>query len=510
MLSLRQLLSEADSMGELKIITQPIDWDEEMGALNYMVAQRENSPILWFKNIKDAKYGSSAVFNLFSAAKDRIALSLGLQKNCSVTDLIRFSKDNFGRKMPPRIISAEKAPVNEVIQEGSEIDITGFPSPKMWPRDGGRYLGTWDALVTRDLEDGHLNLGTYRQMVRGPKEMFCYWSPGKDARLQSERYWAKNKPFPVAAVYGCDPVLLAVACVTLPKTESEYDYAGGLVNEPIEVFHSDLTGLDLPASAEIIVEGFMNPGNEGLEGPFGEFTGYYGRPEANTPIIDVKRVRFRKDPILTCALMADYPANELGLLYAITRSATVWTDLDKLGVPGIKGVYCFPAGAGGFGITAVSIEQRYAGHASQVATLAAQSPAGAYFSKLIVVVDDDVDPTDIHQVLWALSTRFSPADDIDILRNTWSTWLDPTKNPPEERPWGSKAILNACKEHKFIKVFSPRNRVRREVYDRLAARWKEFGLDGEAPRLSAYEDEDMDGAGPSQSPKQKEKAGTLK
>jgi len=494
MLTLRQLLTEAESMGELKTITQPIDWDEEMGALNYMVAQREDSPTLWFKNIRDAQYGSSAVFNLFGMGKDRIALSLGLPKGHSISELIEFTKNNFGRKVPPRTIAAEKAPVNEVILEGSDIDLNAFPAPKMWPLDGGRYLGTWDVLVTRDLEDGHLNLGTYRQMILGPRQMFVYWSPGKDARLQSERYWSRNKPFPVAAVYGCDPLMLIVGCQTVAKTESEYDYIGGLVNEPVDVFHSELTGLDLPASAEIIVEGFMYPGKEGMEGPFGEFTGYYGRPEAKTPIIDVERVRFRKNPILTCALMADHPANELGLVYAIARGAKIWNDLDKLGIPGVKGVYCFPAGAGGFGITAVSIEQRYPGHASQVATLAAQCPAGAYYSKLTIVVDDDVDPTDIHQVLWAIATRCSPEKDIDILRNTWSTWLDPTKNPPEERPYGSKAIVNACKEHKFLKVFSKRNRIRREVYDRLAARWKEFGLDGQPPKLLTFEEPDGAGA----------------
>src|SRR3990172_3772018 len=408
MLNLRQLLEESRAMGELKEITQPVDWCEEMSGLNYMVAQRENAPVLWFKNVRDARYGSTAVCNLFGTGKERIALSLGLPKGRSIRELVEFTKNNFGRKVPPKMIPAEKAPVNEVILEGKEIDITGFPAPKMWPLDGGRYLGTWDVLVTRDLEDGHLNLGTYRQMVRGPRELFCYWSPGKDARLQSERYWSQNKPFPVACVYGCDPLMLIVGCQTVAKTESEYDYIGGLVNEPVDTFRSDLTGLDLPASAGIIVEGFMHPGKEGHEGPFGEFTGYYGRPGGKTPIIDVERVRFRKNPILTCALMADHPANELGLVYAVARGAKIWNDLEKLGVPGVKGVYCFPAGARGGGVTAVSIEQRYAGHAAQAAALAAQVPGGAYYSKMTVVVDEDVDPTDIHQVLWAISTRCSP------------------------------------------------------------------------------------------------------
>ena len=492
MLSLRQLLEESRSIGALKEITQPVDWCEEMNGLNYLVAHRENAPVLWFQNIKDARYGSTAVFNLFGTGKERIAASLSLPKGRSIRELVEFTKNNFGRKIPPRSIPAEKAPVNEIIQEGSAIDVTGFPAPKFWPLDGGRYLGTWDVLVTRDLEDGHINLGTYRQMIHGPREIFCYWSPGKDARLQSERYWAQNKPFPVAAVYGCDPALLIVGCITVAKTESEYDFTGGLVNEPVETFRSDLTGLDLPASAEIIVEGFMHPGRLAKEGPFGEFTGYYGRPEARTPLIDIQRVRMRKNPILTCALMADYPANELGIVYGIVRGAKVWNDLENLGVPGVKGVYCFPAAAGGFGMTAVSIEQRYPGHAAQTAALAAQVPSGAYYSKLIVVVDDDVDPTDLHQVIWAMSTRFDPEKDIDILRNTWSTWLDPTKNPPEERIYGSKALINACKEHKHLKVFSPRSRLRREVYDRLVARWSEFGFDYPPPRLTHFE-EALDG-----------------
>jgi UbiD family decarboxylase len=489
MLTTRQLLSECEKMGQLKKITAPIDWDEEMGALDYMVAQREDAPLLWFQNVKDAKYGATAIFNQFGMGKDRIALSLGLKTGLSIPDLVRFTKDNFGRRVPPKSIPEKNAPVNEVILEGNDIDLNAFPAPKMWPLDGGRYLGTWDVLATRDLEDGHMNLGTYRQMIHGPRELFCYWSPGKDARLQSERYWSEGKSFPVAAVYGADPAVFIVGCQTVAKTESEYDYIGGLLNEPVETFHSDLTGLDLPASSEIIIEGFMHPGHEGWEGPFGEFTGYYGRPGGKTPIIDVQRVRFRKNPILTCALMADHPANELGLMYAIARGAKIWNDLETLGIPGVKGVYCFPAGGGGFGITDVAIEQRYAGHAAQVAALAAQCPGGAYYSKMIVVVDEDVDPTDIHQVIWAIATRCSPEKDVDILRNTWSTWLDPTKNPPEERPYGSKMLINACKEHKFLKVFSRRNRIRKEVYDRLAARWKEFGLDGQPPTILTFEEE---------------------
>ena len=174
-------------------------------------------------------------------------------------------------------------------------------------------------------------------------------------------------------------------------------------------------------------------------------------------------------------------------MFSIVRSARIWADLEKLGVPGIQGIFSFPEAAGGFGATSISIEQRYPGHASQVAALAAQVPSGAYCSKYIIVVDEDVDCSDIHQVLWAMSTRSDPETDIEVLRNTWSTYLDPTKNPPEERPWGSKALINACKEHKHLKQFSKRSRLRREVYERLVARWNEFGLKFPPPQIRHFE-----------------------
>lgn len=187
--------------------------------------------------------------------------------------------------------------------------------------------------------------------------------------------------------------------------------------------------------------------------------------------------------------MADFPANEQAMLFAVARSARIWEDLERLGLPGVRGVWAHPAAAGGFGVTVVSVEQRYPGHAPQALALAAQCPGGAYFSKWIVVVDEDVDPTDTDQVLWALSTRCNPVEDIDVLRQTWSTWLDPTQNPPEERPYGSKALVNACKEHRYLKEFAPRTRLARSVYERVRARWVELGLGGSPPELQLLEEE---------------------
>ncbi|MBI2317786.1 MAG: UbiD family decarboxylase, partial [Betaproteobacteria bacterium] len=245
----------------------------------------------------------------------------------------------------------------------------------------------------------------------------------------------------------------------------------------------------IPANAELVVEGVIRPNSVKSEGPFGEFPGYYGRPEAGCPLVDITAVHYRSDPILTNALMADYPSCEQSGFFSVIRSAKIWDDLDKLGVPGIQGVYAHPAAAGGFGMTVLSMEQRYAGHAAQALALAAQVPGGAYYTKWIIAVDEDVDPTDTDQVIWAMASRCNPIEDIDILRNTWSTWLDPTQNPPEKRPYGSKALINACKEHRSLPVFSKRTALRKPVYDQVARRWKELGLPGEVPSVKAFEAE---------------------
>ena len=362
-----------------------------------------------------------------------------------------------------------------------------FPAQRMWPLDGGMYLGTNDAVITKDPESGRVNVGTYRMMIKGPREIGVYTSPGKDAGADRDKWWKMGKPAPIAAAYGIDPLLFLVGATSLPKTESEYEYYSGIKGSPIELFTSDLTGLPLPAHAEIILEGHLYPDETFAEGPFGEFTGYYGRPSGATPYMRVERVRYRNNPTLTCALMADGPSNECGLFWAAVRSAGIWADLQKLGVPGIQGVWSIPEAAG-WGMTVVSIKQMYAGHAPQVMALAAQCTAGAYFGKYVIVVDDDIDPTNVGQVLWAMATRSRPAQSIDILRETWSTFLDPSLNPPEIRPWGSKALINACMDYKHIKIFSPRTKLDKKTYDQVVSRWSELGLSGKPPEITVFED----------------------
>jgi UbiD family decarboxylase len=483
--SLDEWLIRVEAMGELKRITAPVDPVLEMSTITYMAGKTIGGPTLLFDNIKGHP-GRRLLFNPFGSSINRAALTIREQPGKSPIELTRILSQKMKRRVPPTVIDAAAAPVNKNIDRGDKIDLTQFPAPQMWPLDGGKYIGTADCVITQDPGNERINLGTYRQMVQGPRQVGFYASPGKDAVLDREQWWAQGKPAPVAAVYGLEPLLFLCAATSFPKDVSEYEFAGGINGAPIEVFKSEITGLMLPANAELIIEGFSYPGKTASEGPFGEFTGYYGRPGGPTPYIEISAIRYRNNPTITSALMADGPSNECGTMWSMAKAAKVWTDLDALGVPGIKGVWS-PPEAAGWGMTVVSIEQRYAGHASQVAALAAQCMGGAYFTKYIIVVDDDVDPSNMQEVLWAMVTRSRPSESIEILRETWSTFLDPSINPPENRPWGSKCLINACKEFKYIKSFSPRTLLKKEMYEQVCTRWKELGFEGEPPAIKTFE-----------------------
>lgn len=485
---LRDWLREVDRLGELKRVGAEVDWDLEMGAVAYMGSKRLGAPALLFENIKGYPKDRRALFNVLGSSLDRIALAMRQPTGKSALELIQLVRERHQIRIPPKIVESESAPINENILQGDDIDLYSFPAPKMWPLDGGRYIGTGCVVITKDPEAGWLNLGTYRQMIQSRNEAGFYISPGKDGLLHREGWWKMGKPCEVAVAYGVDPLLFIVGSTGFAKNVSEYDHAGGIQGRPVEVVKGKVTDLLIPARAEIVIEGLAYPDKLKDEGPFGEFSGYYGRPQGPSPVIDVKCVHYRNDPILTCALMADHPSCEQSYFISITRSAKIWDDLSShMGIPGIRGVYCVPAAIGGFGMIVVSMEQRYAGHAQQVAALAAQCAGGAYITKWTVVVDEDVDPTDLEQVVWAMASRCNPIDDIDVLRNTWSTPLDPAQVPAEKRPYGSKALVYACKDHRYLKSFSKRTQLAEETYKRVVGRWKEFGLPGEAPKITNFE-----------------------
>lgn len=487
---LREWLALVEADGGLHRVTAPVSAHEELAAATYMVARDKNSPALMFENVIGDETGTRVLSNMLGASNRRFALAVGLDPDLSTGDMILAMRERGKRRIGPVEVPPETAPVNEIVLTGDDIDLTTLPAPRFWPRDGGDYIGTGDITFTRSPESGRINVGCYRQMVQGPRRVGMYCSPGKHGLLDREAWWARGEPCEVVAAYGIDPVPFMVAAQSYGAEVSELDIIGGLTGTPMALTAGVATSLPIPAHAEIVIEGTVAADDLALEGPLGEFTGYYGRPEGLQPVIEVKALHMRRAPILTAALMADYPACEIGAYYAIMRSAAIWDDLERFGIPGIEGVFCPPAAAASWGMTVVSIRQQYAGHVAQVLAAAAQCPAAAYFSKWVVAVDEDVDPTDINQVLWAMSTRSNPADDIDIQRRTWSTGLDTSQFPPELRPYGSKAMIDACKPHRHIREFPVRTMVRRSVHETLHDRWAELGLPGQPPRLKSVDDLD--------------------
>ena len=217
-------------------------------------------------------------------------------------------------------MAAETAPVNARILFGEDIDITRLPAPKFWPNDGGAYIGTGDITFTRAPDSDRINVGVYRQMVQGPRRVGMYCSPGKHGKLDREAWWARGEPCEVVVAWGIDPALFMVGAQSYGANVSELDIAGGLQGAAVELAPGAVNSLPIPARAEIVIEGMLHPGDEELEGPLGEFTGYYGNPRALQPVIEVQALHMRDSPILTAALMADYPSCEIGAYYAIMRS----------------------------------------------------------------------------------------------------------------------------------------------------------------------------------------------
>lgn len=484
---LREWLEMVDLAGELKRIDAPVDLHEELSAITYMATRREEAPALLFSRFTDGAHGR-VLSNMLGASKRRYAIALGLDPELSLNDMIQETRRIMTRRQKPTMVPPNEAPVNAQVLTGEEIDLTKLPVPHFWPQDGGRYIGTGDITFTKDPNTGRINVGVYRQMLHGPRRVGMYTSPGKHGGLDRDAWWARGEPCPVVVAYGIDPILFMTGAQVFGSQESELDVAGGLLGGPVELTQGVAVDLPIPARAEIVIEGLLHPNDRELEGPLGEFTGYYGNARAPQPVIEVKALHMRENPIITAALMARYPSCEIGAYYAIMRSARIWDNLESLGVPGIRGVYAHPAAASGWGMAVVSLQQMYAGHVSQALALVAQCPAAAYYTKWIIAVDEDVDPTDLNQVLWAISTRCNPADNIDILRNTWSTGLDPSQFPREARPYGSKALIDACKPHRFLKDFPASTMLRRSVYDRVAGRWRELGFQEPVPSFPAFED----------------------
>ena len=263
------------------------------------------------------------------------------------------------RKRIPHSVVAN-GPVMENIVESKDVDLTAMPAPKLYPLDGGRYIGTTSVLITQDPDTGWTNLGTYRTAILDRNNAAINIHPGKHALMMLDRYRELGKKMPAAICIGQLPVLFFMGSVNIPWGISEYDVAGGIRGEPVDVIKSDLTGLLIPATAEYVLEGEIDPDPSTYkpEGPFGEFTGYYSATANDSYLkqnFHVKRILHRDNPIFWTQCVGAIGAGK-NTIPSIQVSATIWAQLENLGIPGIEAVYC-PPEAGGRFMTVVAIKQ---------------------------------------------------------------------------------------------------------------------------------------------------------
>lgn len=446
-LDLRSWLEQVRQLGKLKEV-QGASWDLEVGTLTDLNVKSRKWTLL-FDEIQDYPPGYRVVTGALLDS-GRVALSLGFSPDLDDRQLVTALRQRLAGartnldRFPPHTLST--APFLENRCEGSKVDLTKFPAMKWHERDGGRYLGTADAIITRDPDSGWVNVGTYRLMVHDQRSLGIHVNVSHHGRLHAEKYWAKGENCPVAISLGQHPVIGLVGGMEVPVEICEYDYVGSLLERRYPVVMGPVTGLPIPADSEIVLEGYITQELR-EEGPYGEFVGYYAGGEVSSPVVQVEAVYFREDPIVL-GTAAGRPPYDYSYYRCPFRAAMLWNALEAAGLRGIRGVWCHEAGYSR-ALTVVSMQPAYQGHAEQTGLVASQLPEGAFGGKYVVVVDDDIDPTSKDEVLWAICSRTDPALDIEFIRNSWGMNLDPMvqRGPGvglnELRM--SRAIINACR-----------------------------------------------------------------
>jgi UbiD family decarboxylase len=478
---LRSWLEEVEKHGELKKISG-VSWDLEMSGLYEIVAKelKGPKPVFQFEDIPGCPKGFRTVFGLFGSPR-RVAKTLGLPEG--ETDRMTLLKNWYGKTkeikpIPPKFVKV--CDFMDHVEVGEKVDLLKFPTPHFHELDGGRYFGTCHAVIEKDPDSGFVNLGTYRIMLVDRNRLALHVLAGQHGGIiMNKGYLARGKKMPVVIALGLDPALWYTAFTRLSWGESEYDYAGGIKGEPVEVIKGEVTGLPIPAHAEIVVEGEISPGMTVDEGPFGEWHGYYGNlglsPVAE-PVIDVKALYYRHDPIMTCQLPARPSLDTSTLPIALSNSSAIWRRLEANGLPGIKGVWCYSEVAGDGLFIVVSIEQMYPGHSREVGLAASQFP---HQGRYTIVVEEDIDPSDIEQVIWAMTTRGQPHEAVQVLHHCRSNSADTTIPLQEKLKYksvpkplhNSRIVIDACRPLEWQKDWYPLAGLSPKLREDLFKKW---------------------------------------
>ena len=477
---LREWLDYAERLGEVRHVSTA-SWQEDIGLAAEAVLRHENGPCVVFDDIPGCPKNFRLLLNVF--AGKRRNMTLGFPDDLTkweLSDAYRKAYLETGRIIPHEIV--ENGPVFENILRGDDVDVLKFPAPIWHEKDGGRYIGTGTYSITRDPEENWLNAGAYRAQVHDKNTVGVLIAAGHHGDLHRAKYFARGEPMPLVMVLGGDPLAFFYGGVEAPYGVFELDIVGGMRGRPVKMVRGKVTGLPFPANAEIVLEGYVSPDRKQMEGPFGEWTGHYAGGASLATVLDIKAIYHRNDPILLGVPPMGGGPDEMARYRAVLRSAMIKQNMTNAGVPEVKQVWCHEVGGARL-LHGVSINQRYPGHATQAGHIAAQCGASAYASKYVIVVDEDIDVTDLDQLLWAMLTRTDPKESIDFIAGSWDSPADP-RLPPEKRAvrdmTHSVAIINACRPFHWRDKFPPANTPSPEVARKARER---FGwlLEGKSP-----------------------------
>ena len=431
---LRDFISNLEQMGELKRISLEVDPVLEMTEICDRVL-RAGGPALLFENPKGSDIPVLA--NLFGTPK-RVALGMGEESVEALRDvgrLLAFLKEpeppksmkDAWQKMPifkqvlnmaPKMVKS--AACQEKIIERDDIDLESYPIQLCWPEDAAPLI-TWGLVVTRGPNKSRQNMGIYRQQVVGKNRVIMRWLSHRGGALDFKE-WQEQKPgelFPVSVVLGCDPATILAAVTPIPDSLSEYAFAGLLRGSKTELVNCISNDLQVPASAEIILEGFLHPEDTADEGPYGDHTGYYNEVDS-FPVLTIERITQRKEPIYHSTYTGRPPDEPAILGVALNE---VFVPILQKQFPEITDFYLPPEGCS-YRMAVVSMKKQYPGHAKRVMMGVWSFLRQFMYTKFIIVVDNDVDVRDWNDVIWAITTRMDPIRDTTLVDNTPIDYLD--------------------------------------------------------------------------------------
>jgi len=483
---LRDFMHQLEQQGKLKRIPQVIDPYLEMTEICDRTL-RAGGPALLFENPRG--HSVPVLGNLFGT-KERVAMGMGADSVEALRDIgkllaslkepeVPHGMKDAWQKLPlfrkvldmaPKTV--KQAPCQETVIESGAVDLSSLPIQTCWPGDAGPLI-TWALVVTRGPGKPRQNLGIYRQQVISRNRVIMRWLPQRGGALDY-RDWCNAHPgerFPVAVALGADPATLLAAVTPIPDTLSEYAFAGLLRGAKTELVQCQTCELEVPASAEFVLEGYIEPGEEADEGPFGDHTGYYNEVE-RFPVFTIERITHRKDPIYH-STYTGRPPDEPAMLGAALNE--VFVPLLQKQFPEIVDFYLPPEGCS-YRVACVSMKKQYPGHAKRVMFGIWSFLRQFMYTKFVIVTDDDINVRDWKDVIWAISTRMDPARDCTFIENTPIDYLDfaspvsglgskigldATNKWPGEtgRQWGRPIEMDAG------------------VQARIDALWSELGID---------------------------------